>query len=100
MATLLMGLVVGYLGQRSRMCFIGGIRDFILVRDRHLLKGLFACGLRAWLALPVMGVPGGHRFVAHEVLDAFSVVLTILGWSLAYSRTPTPGWCGRWWPLR
>ena len=34
-----------------------------------------------------MGLPGGHRFVAHEVLDAFSVMLTILGWSLAYSRT-------------
>ena len=85
-STLLMGLVVGYLGQRSRTYFIGGIRNFILIRDRHLLR-LIAFGLTAWLALPVMGLPGGHRFVAHEVLDAFSVVLTILGWSLAYSRT-------------
>ena len=67
------------------MCFISGIRDFILVHDRHLLKGLFACGLTAWLALPVIGVLAGHRFVAHDVLDAFSVALTILGW-LAYSR--------------
>ena len=32
-ATLMIGLILGYLGQRSRMCFIGGIRDFILVRD-------------------------------------------------------------------
>jgi len=85
-AMLLIGVVVGYVGQRSRMCFIGGIRNFILIRDRHLLR-LIAFGLTAWLALPVMGLLAGHRFVAHEVLDAFSVVLTILGWSLAYSRT-------------
>ena len=27
------GLIVGYLGQRSRMCTIGGLRDCVLVRD-------------------------------------------------------------------
>jgi hypothetical protein len=41
-ATLVIGVVLGYLGQRSRMCFVGGIRDFILVRDTYLLKGLLA----------------------------------------------------------
>ena len=49
-STLLTGLVVGYLGQRSRMYVIGGIRNFILIRDRHLLRliafGLTACLLR------------------------------------------------------
>src|SRR5262245_65090059 len=58
-ATLVAGLVVGYLGQRSRMCFIGGIRDFILVRDGYLLRGLIAFGLTAWLTFPVMAAVGG-----------------------------------------
>lgn len=36
------GLVVGVMAQRSRFCMIGGIRDFILFRDTHLLIGFFA----------------------------------------------------------
>lgn len=33
------GLLVGYLAQRSRLCFSGGIRDFFLIRDNTLLLG-------------------------------------------------------------
>ncbi|MCL2678424.1 MAG: YeeE/YedE family protein [Clostridiales bacterium] len=36
------GLIFGFLAQRSRMCFIGGWRDFFLVRDTYLLKGFIA----------------------------------------------------------
>ncbi|MBF7084484.1 YedE-related selenium metabolism membrane protein [Desulfallas sp. Bu1-1] len=36
------GVVVGVLAQRSRFCMIGGIRDFILFKDLHLLTGFFA----------------------------------------------------------
>ncbi|MFZ5649852.1 MAG: YedE family putative selenium transporter [Bacillota bacterium] len=36
------GVVVGIFAQRSRFCMIGGIRDFILFRDIHLLIGFFA----------------------------------------------------------
>lgn len=36
------GLAVGVLAQRSRFCMIGGIRDFILFRDTHLLLGLLS----------------------------------------------------------
>ena len=39
-ATLLLGFVVGYLGQRSRLCFISGYRDFFLTHDTSLLKGV------------------------------------------------------------
>src|SRR3989304_1203886 len=52
-SALIAGVILGYLGQRSRMCFVGGIRDFILVRDTYLLRGLFAFGLTAWLAFPL-----------------------------------------------
>jgi uncharacterized protein len=37
-STLIGGIIIGYLAQRSRMCFVGGIRDYVLVKDTHLLK--------------------------------------------------------------
>jgi uncharacterized membrane protein YedE/YeeE len=42
------GITVGYLAQRSRMCFVAGLRDYILVRDRELLAGLFSFLLTVW----------------------------------------------------
>ncbi|MBQ9992202.1 MAG: hypothetical protein IJP33_02095 [Firmicutes bacterium] len=36
------GMLIGMFAQRSRMCFIGGWRDFFLIRDTYLLKGFFA----------------------------------------------------------
>lgn len=78
-ATLVIGTIVGYLGQRSRMCFVGGIRDFILVRDTFLLKGLIAFGLTAWLAFPLAGLVVGLRPGPFDVSDAVTAVLTIVG---------------------
>ena len=52
-ASLIVGIVIGFVGQRSRMCFVGGIRDWILVRDTFLLKGLVAFALVAWVFFPV-----------------------------------------------
>lgn len=48
-ATLLLGFVFGYLGQRARFCTIGGMRDFYLIRDKRLLYGLFAFLISAFL---------------------------------------------------
>ncbi len=36
------GLIVGALGQRSRMCMAGGIRDLVLFKDAHLISGFVA----------------------------------------------------------
>ena len=36
------GLIVGVLAQRTRLCFVGGIRDFMLFRDKKLLWGFAA----------------------------------------------------------
>lgn len=58
-ASLVVGIVIGFVGQRSRMCFVGGIRDWILVRDTFLLKGLIAFGLVAWVAFPLSEALGG-----------------------------------------
>ena len=78
-ATLIIGMVLGYLGQRSRMCFVGGIRDFMLVRDTYLLRGLIAFAATAWLAFPLAGLVAGTRTGSFAVADAITIVLTIIG---------------------
>ena len=81
--TLIVGILFGYLGQRSRMCFVGGIRDFIFVRDTFLLKGMIAFGIVAWLGFSLAeffaATPGGSFSYASDdlirqaVLSGFSV---------------------------
>ena len=67
LASLGLGLVVGYLGQRSRMCSIGGLRDFVLVRDTGLLKGAGALLVAAWVGFGVARIingSAGHGLIA------------------------------------
>ncbi|MDE3074119.1 MAG: YeeE/YedE family protein [Chloroflexota bacterium] len=83
-ATLLAGIVLGYLGQRSRMCFVGAIRDVLLVRDTYLFKGLIAFGLTTWLAFPLAGLLGGQTDAGPATfpisqLSAGSVMLAAVG---------------------
>jgi len=63
-----LGLIVGYLGQRSRMCSIGGLRDFVLVRDTGLLKGAGALLVSTWVAFGavrlISGTDAGHGLIA------------------------------------
>lgn len=40
--SLVVGLVVGFLAQRTRLCIAGGIRDAFLIRDFHLVSGFLA----------------------------------------------------------
>ena len=78
-ATLVIGLVLGYLAQRSRMCFVGGIRDFIMVRDTALLNGLIAFALTAWLAFPLAGLLVGTGAPTFGMSDVLTLGLTIAG---------------------
>ena len=48
-ATIILGLVIGWLCQRSGFCSIGGIRDFILFRQTRLLKGYIALIISAFV---------------------------------------------------
>lgn len=43
----LTGLIIGFVAQRSRFCLIGGVRDYMIVRDTYLLKGLYSLLLTA-----------------------------------------------------
>ncbi len=52
--SLIVGLIIGFLGQRSRMCFIGGFRDFFIVKDKELLKGIISFFASAWLCIQIL----------------------------------------------
>lgn len=49
------GLLVGVLAQRSRLCFVGGLRDFIMFRDTYLLTGMITIFLTALAGVLVIG---------------------------------------------
>jgi len=42
LVSLVLGLIIGLLGQRSRFCSIGGIRDIILMKNFELVQGIIA----------------------------------------------------------
>ncbi len=56
------GLLIGFLAQRSRMCFVGGIRDLFLIRDPHLFSGM----LVALVAAIVTNIAIGHFKLGFE----------------------------------
>ena len=66
--SLVVGGIVGYLGQRSRMCTIGGLRDYVLVRDTELLKGVIALLVASWVAFgllrPIASSDAGRGLIA------------------------------------
>lgn len=91
LVTLLLGLLIGWLGQRSGFCSIGGFRDFIMFKHTRLLYGYIALIVGAfvgflvfslitptafenffWLLhkglMPVPGAPANLTVVAYIVL--------------------------------
>ncbi len=57
--TLIVGLILGYMGQRSRFCTISGIRDFYLVRDAYRFKGLIGIVIGGIIGFSLFNVLGG-----------------------------------------
>ncbi|MEO0225423.1 MAG: YedE family putative selenium transporter [candidate division WOR-3 bacterium] len=53
--SLIAGLIVSGLAQRSRFCTIGGIRDLILIGDSHLFQGLVALLVMAFIFNLILG---------------------------------------------
>ncbi len=87
-ASLAVGLIIGFLAQRSRFCTVGAIRDVILMRDSHLLNGVAALVVAATLTNLALGQfqPGFEgQPVAHTDLlwNAAGMVLSGLAFTLA-----------------
>jgi YedE family putative selenium metabolism protein len=53
--SLIVGLLIGFLAQRSRFCTMGAIRDFVLFRQVHLLSGFIALIITALVVNFILG---------------------------------------------
>jgi YedE family putative selenium metabolism protein len=53
--SLIVGLVIGFLAQRTRFCTLGAIRDLILMADTHLISGVVALLVVAFITSLVLG---------------------------------------------
>jgi YedE family putative selenium metabolism protein len=53
--SLAVGLFIGFLAQRSRFCTVGAVRDMILLKDSHLLNGVIALIVVAFITNFALG---------------------------------------------
>lgn len=53
--SLVVGLFIGFIAQRSRFCTVGAIRDSILLKETHLLWGIVALILAAFATNLLLG---------------------------------------------
>ena len=53
--SLVVGLFIGFLAQRSRFCTMGAFRDFLLFRQSHLLSGLITLIITAFVVNLILG---------------------------------------------
>ncbi len=86
--SLLVGLGIGFLAQRSRFCTMGAFRDLILFREAHLFTGLATLAVFAFMTNLVVGQfhPGFVKQpVAHTMglWNFGGMVLAGLAFSLA-----------------
>jgi uncharacterized membrane protein YedE/YeeE len=82
-ATLVLGFVIGYLGQRSRLCFVSGYRDFMLTHDTTLLKGVggaFLGALGGYILFSLLGsgVIGFPMVLQTTILTRSAIIITIV----------------------
>jgi YedE family putative selenium metabolism protein len=83
--SLVAGLAIGIVAQRSRFCTMGAFRDLFLFRQMHLLSGLVALLVAA--------------FLANLVLGQFHPGLWANRWRTPWSSGTFWAWWWRAWPL-
>ena len=86
--SLIVGLCIGFLAQRSRFCTMGAIRDTVLFRQTHLLSGFISLLMFAFMTNLVLGqFKGGFagQPVAHtqHVWNFAGMTLAGLAFALA-----------------
>ncbi|MFA4911223.1 MAG: YedE family putative selenium transporter [Desulfobacteria bacterium] len=89
--SLIVGLAIGFLAQRTRFCLMGAIRDIILIRNFHLASGVFALLIAAFVSNLIIGQfnPGfSGQPVAHT-----NQLWNFMGMSLAGLAFALAGGC-------
>jgi uncharacterized membrane protein YedE/YeeE len=90
-STLVVGLIVGYLAQKSGFCTIGGYRDFILFRDTHLLKGVIGFIIGGIVGYSLLTLAGAIYFANQFPWSYFNGVKLIAG-SLVKTNDLATAW--------
>jgi len=97
---LAVGLVIGFLAQRTRMCFVGGWRDLFLVKNFYLISGVIAFFAAALVTNYIAGNFGAggiyHWGFSGQPVAHTSHVWNFLGMSLLGLAATLLGGC----PLR
>jgi uncharacterized membrane protein YedE/YeeE len=95
LAFLGVGFLAGFLGQNSRMCFVGGFRDFLLVKDTGLLEGLMAFFVTTWLAVLLLRSTGvlvtQYPALKEAVFSTYGVVSVVGGVLFGFISTLSGG---------
>jgi len=95
LAFLAIGFLAGYLGQNSRMCFVGGFRDFVIVRDTALLEGLMAFFATTWVVVLLFRLTGvlvpHYPALKDAAFSPFGVVSVIGGLLIGFVSTLSGG---------
>lgn len=86
--SLIFGMAIGFVAQRSRFCTVGGIRDLILFRQTHLLSGMISLAIFAFLSNLLLGQfhPGfENQPIAHNqsLWNFLGMTLAGLAYTLA-----------------
>lgn len=86
--SLIVGLGVGFLAQRTRFCTMGAIRDIILIREFHLFSGILTLAVVAFIVNLILGQfkPGfANQPIAHDnyLWNFLGMALSGLAFALA-----------------
>jgi len=89
--SLIVGLAIGFLAQRSRFCTMGAIRDLILFGQVHLFLGIVALAVAAFIVNLALGQ--FHAGFAGQPVAHTMHVWNFLGMSLAGLAFALAGGC-------
>ncbi len=86
--SLLVGLIVGFLAQRTRFCTVGAFRDVLLIKDFHLFNGLLAFFVSALIFNFIFGkinIGFANQPIAHSdgIWNFLGMSLSGLAYTLA-----------------
>jgi uncharacterized protein len=98
--SLVVGLAVGFIAQRTRLCFVGAWRDIFLVKDSYLFSGVLAFFVAALVTNYVAGNFGAegiyHWGFANEPIAMDNQLWNFMGMALVGLAATLIGGC----PLR
>ncbi len=89
--SLVAGLIIGFLAQRTRFCTMGSIRDVILMRDTHLVSGVGALLIVAFIVNLILGQV--HVGFAAQPVAHSNHLWNFLGMALAGMAFALAGGC-------